>query len=58
MLEKEEKGTHGVKFSQNVVLLESFLKQWNVQYTEADLEDTPLGRGHVIRQDYDKERLD
>lgn len=39
------------KFSNNITLLESFLKQNNIAYEEEDLEDTPLGRGYVLRRD-------
>ena len=40
-----------VKFSKNITFLESFLKQKNTPYEQSDLEDTPLGRGYVIRKD-------
>ncbi len=45
-----EKATIGVKFSNNIILLESFLKQKNIPYKPEDLEDTPMGIGLVIRR--------
>ena len=41
----------GVKFSNNITFLKSFLDQRKIEYKEEDLEDTPLGRGYVIRRD-------
>lgn len=43
--------TLGVKFSNDIVLLESFLKQRNIPYDQSDLEDTPYGRGYRIKKD-------
>lgn len=40
-----------VKFSNNITFLESYLKQNNIPYEQEDLEDTPLGRGYVVRRD-------
>ena len=40
-----------VKFARNITFLESYLKQKNIKYAPSDLEDTPLGRGYVIRRD-------
>jgi hypothetical protein len=40
-----------VKFSRNITILESYLKDNNVEYSQENLEDTPLGKGYVIRRD-------
>lgn len=40
-----------VKFSNNIYVSETFLKKHNIEYTDEDLEDTPLGRMYVIRRD-------
>ncbi len=47
----QKEPTMYVKFSRNITLLESFLKDNNVEYNQEDLEDTPLGKGYVIRRD-------
>lgn len=47
--ETEQPERMGVKFSNNVFLHESFLVKHNVAYTQDDLEDSPMGRCHVIR---------
>ena len=39
------------KFSRNIHLLVSFLKQQNIPYNQEDLEDTPFGRALIIRRD-------
>lgn len=39
-----------VKFSNNITFTESFLKSKNIPYNQEDLEDTPLGRGYVVRR--------
>lgn len=36
--------TLGVKFNEGIFVSTSFLDQHNIQYTEDDLEDTPLGK--------------
>lgn len=41
----------GVKFSNDIFLLESFLKQFNVEYKQEDLVDSPFGRGVRIKRD-------
>lgn len=38
-----------IKFYSNIYLDESFLKKHNIEYTEADLVDTPLGKRFVIK---------
>ena len=40
-----------VKFSNNIYIDEVFLNQFNISYTDDDLEDTPLGKRFVIRRD-------
>ncbi len=40
-----------VKFSKNITLLENFLKDNHIDYEDHELEETPLGRGYVIRRD-------
>ncbi len=51
---EEKKTTVAVRFSNNIYLTESFLKQFNVEYTPDDLEYTPLGPCFIIRPE-DKE---
>jgi hypothetical protein len=48
---KPEEPKMYVKFSKNITLLESFLKQQNIEYKEEDLEYTPFGKGCVIRKE-------
>jgi hypothetical protein len=43
--------TLGMKFSQNIYLSEYFLKQINIQYSQDDLIDTPLGRAYEIKRE-------
>ena len=43
--------TIGVKFSNDIVLLKSFLDQQNIEYKMEDLEDTGLGLGIRIKRD-------
>lgn len=45
-------GTIGVRFSKNVVLLESFLIQRKIPYAKDKLQRTPMGYGVII--DHDK----
>ena len=40
-----------VKFSNNIYFGEEFLKKHNIEYTDADLEETPLGKRYVVRRD-------
>ncbi len=39
-----------VKFSNNIYMDEPFLKKHNIEYTQEDLEGTPLGKRYVIRK--------
>ena len=48
---KAQNTTLGVKFCTDTILLESFLKQHNIQYEQSDLEDTPMGRGYRMKRD-------
>lgn len=41
----------GCKFSNDIVLLESFFIKQNIQYEQSDLEETPFGLGHRIKRD-------
>lgn len=43
--------TMGVKFSNDIILLKSYLDQWKVEYDESDLEMTPFGLGHRIKRE-------
>lgn len=52
-LNHSEEVTIYVKFSNNITFLESFLKQNKIDYQKEDLEDTPLGKGYVIRREKD-----
>lgn len=52
-IEEESKplqSTFGVKFCNDIFLLESFLKQRKIQYNEEDLENTPMGRAIRIKK--------
>jgi hypothetical protein len=42
--------TPGAKFSDDIMLLESFLKQFDVEYDESELEQTPYGKGLRIKR--------
>lgn len=41
----------GYKFSKDIFLLESFLKQKNISYNPNELEDSPFGKGIRIKRD-------
>jgi hypothetical protein len=43
--------TIGVKFSNDIFLHESLLKQFNIAYNEKDLEDIGFGKGIVIKRE-------
>lgn len=45
------KATIGVKFSNNIYINESFLKQHNIKYNPEDLEETPMGLCLRIKKD-------
>ncbi|HUD01379.1 MAG TPA: hypothetical protein VMR37_03570 [Rhabdochlamydiaceae bacterium] len=47
---KVQKATLGVKFSDDIFLLESFLKKRKIPYKQSDLEDSPFGRGIRIKR--------
>lgn len=53
MSDQPEESKLYVKFSRNITFCESFLKKHNIEYKDEDLEDTPLGRGYVVRRDDD-----
>lgn len=50
----KQKTTLAVKFSNDVFLMESFLKQRNIVYDEKELENTPYGRCLRIKNDLKK----
>ncbi len=43
--------TIGCKFSNDTILLKSFLDQFGIPYEDSDLEMTPLGLGYRIKRD-------
>lgn len=43
--------TLGVKFSNDIFLLESFLKYRNIKYEESVLEFSPFGKGIRIKKE-------
>lgn len=48
------KAIFGVKFSNDIFLMKSFLDQKNIEYKDEDLEMTPLGLAHRIKRDEDE----
>ncbi len=51
-----QNATIGVKFSNDIFLCESFLKQKNIFYEESDLEDSPFGKGIRVRRTDDRRK--
>ncbi len=45
-----QNATLGVKFSNDTLLLKSFLDQWKISYEESDLEMTPFGLALRIKR--------
>ena len=39
-----QNATIGVKFSNDIFISESKLKDWNIEYKQEDLEDGPFGK--------------
>lgn len=46
-----QKSTLGVKFSNDVFLLRSFLDQRKIEYKEEELDDSPFGKGIRIKRE-------
>ncbi len=46
-----QNATLGVKFSNDIFLMRSFLDQRNIEYKIEDLEDGPLGLGLRIKRE-------
>lgn len=48
---KPLESSFGVKFSNDIFLMKSFLDQNNIEYNENELDDSPLGRGVRIKRE-------
>ncbi len=48
---KDQNATLGVKFSNDIFLMKSFLDQRNIEYKIEDLEDGPMGLGLRIKRE-------
>jgi hypothetical protein len=46
-----QNATVGVKFSNDIFLMKSFLDQQKIEYKEEELEDSPMGKGFRIKRD-------
>lgn len=48
-----QNATLGVKFSNDIFLLRSFLDQRGIEYKEEELDDSPFGKGIRIKREKD-----
>ncbi len=48
---KAQNATLGVKFSNDIFLMRSFLDKQGIEYKEEDLDDSPMGKGIRIKRD-------
>jgi hypothetical protein len=54
---KPATGTVGVKFSDGIFLLQSFLDKFKIQYDESNLETTPFGLAHRVEKEDDEDMV-
>jgi hypothetical protein len=49
--------TVGVKFSDGIFLLQSFLDKFKIHYDESNLEKTPFGLAHRVEKEDDEDMV-